>query len=210
MEWGAQNSWGGKAKTAPKEQETTHKQSHRRTVALKELSLNYQYRRAFSELQLLDSLNLEDLKDGHCYNFITGGDVDAMSYLRLILRHKKRLDHVLASTWCMNGEDIMQFRQWVENGIIGSLDIYVGEIFPSQYRIEWNMLNELYNDLQCGRLAYFKNHSKIFAGCSGDFYFGVQSSANINTNPRTENGCIIIDKGIYDFYKEYFNGIKSF
>ena len=42
------------------------------------------------------------------------------------------------------------------------------------------------------------------------FYFGIQTSANINTNPRTEQGSITIDKGIFDFYKEYFDGIKSF
>lgn len=33
---------------------------------------------------------------------------------------------------------------------------------------------------------------------------------NINTNPRTENGCITIGRDIYDFYKTYFDGIVSF
>lgn len=30
------------------------------------------------------------------------------------------------------------------------------------------------------------------------------------TNPRTENGCITISNEIYKFYKDYFDGIKSF
>ena len=42
------------------------------------------------------------------------------------------------------------------------------------------------------------------------FAFGIQMSANINTNPRTEQACITIDRGIYDFYKDYFDGINSF
>jgi len=42
------------------------------------------------------------------------------------------------------------------------------------------------------------------------FSFGIETSANINTNPRTENGCITINKEIYNFYKEYFDGIISF
>ena len=42
------------------------------------------------------------------------------------------------------------------------------------------------------------------------FAFGIQTSANINTNPRTENGCITIDRELYEFYKAYFDGIKSF
>lgn len=42
------------------------------------------------------------------------------------------------------------------------------------------------------------------------FHFAVESSANINTNPRTENGCITIGEDIYKFYREYFDGINSF
>ncbi len=61
-----------------------------------------------------------------------------------------------------------------------------------------------------GRIAVFKNHSKIYAGFGPKFAFAVESSANINTNPRTENGCITIDRGIYEFYREFFDGIKSF
>ncbi len=61
-----------------------------------------------------------------------------------------------------------------------------------------------------GRVAVFRNHAKIFAGSGDKFYFGVETSANINTNPRTENGCITIEKEIYEFYKAYFDGIVSF
>ena len=65
---------------------------------------------------------------------------------------------------------------------------------------------------EAGRVAVFLNHSKIYAGCneSEGFYFGIQTSADINTNPRTEQGSITVDRGIYDFYREYFDGIISF
>lgn len=61
-----------------------------------------------------------------------------------------------------------------------------------------------------GRVAVFRNHAKIYAGYGPKFAFGIESSANINTNPRTENGCITIGREIYEFYKEYFDGIISF
>lgn len=65
---------------------------------------------------------------------------------------------------------------------------------------------------EAGRVAVFKNHSKIYAGynAADSFYFDIQTSANINTNPRTEQGSITVDKGLFDFYKEYFDGIVSF
>ena len=164
------------------------------------------YRRAFSETNLLDLVS--EFKEGYSYNFITGGDVDALSYLKLILRHQN-LDYCLLSTWCIAMEDIFQLEEFLEKGLIKKLDCYVGEIFPNSYKNEYKKLKEIMNKFS-GKIVVFKNHSKIFAGYGEKFHFGVQSSANINTNPRTENGCITISKDIFDFYFEYYNGIKSF
>ena len=150
-----------------------------------------------------------NFKDGETYHCITGGDVDAMSYLKVIVRQQP-LKYCLFSTWCMSGEDILQLEEWLENKQIIKLDAYLGEIFPGSYKVEWKMLNELYEKYKCGRIAVFKNHSKIFAGYGDKFYFGVATSANINTNPRTENGTIVINKEIYKFYKDYFDGIVPF
>lgn len=72
------------------------------------------------------------------------------------------------------------------------------------------MLNDLFAKYNCGRIAVFKNHSKIYAGIGNKFAFGIETSANINTNPRAENGCITINAELFQFYKDYFDGIKSF
>ena len=184
--------------------------THRRTTECLGLSLKYEYRRASSEVALIDCLGMDDFRQGYSYNFITSGDVDAISYLKLIIRHQPKIKHLIASTWCMSAEDILQLRKWVEDGVIKSLDMYIGEIFPSSYRIEWGMLTKMYEELKCGRLVFFKNHSKIFAGYGEKYAFGIQLSANFNTNPRTENGCITIDDGLYRFYKAYFDDINSF
>ncbi|MCD8266478.1 MAG: hypothetical protein LUC33_04915 [Prevotellaceae bacterium] len=186
--------------------------AHRRTTACLELSQRYEYRRAFSEVSLLDAMRHVTLKDGHSYNFITAGDVDSLSYVKVVL-NQHSLDHLILSTWCMAAEDILQVREWHEAGRIRRVDMYLGEIFPGSYRVEWQMVRDFYRDHPgIGRAAIFRNHSKIYAGCNeaDGFFFGVQTSANINTNPRTENGCITVDRGIYDFYKSYFDGIVSY
>ena len=187
---------------------TAGKKTKRRQAACIELSERYLYRRAFSEVSLLDIIPKE-LKDGHSVHVITAGDVDSLSYLKCVLR-VQNLDHCLFSTWCMSAEDILQFDEWLAQGRIKRLDAYVGEIFPTSYKIEWQMLQELFDRCQCGRIAVFRNHSKIYAGVGDAFAFGIETSANINTNPRTENGCITIGREIYDFYKSYFDDIVSF
>lgn len=188
------------------------KKARRRTKACTELSQRYEYRRAFSEVKLLEAMEYVRLENGVTYNFITAGDVDSLSYLKVVL-NQHVLDYCLLSTWCMAAEDILQVQQWHEEGKIKHFDMYLDEIFPSSYKIEWAMVRTFYEQHpDVGRVAIFRNHSKIYAGCNyeDDFYFGIQTSANINTNPRTEQGCITVEKGIFDFYKEYFDGIKSF
>lgn len=188
--------------------EDTRAGSRRRSTACIELSNRYLYRRAFSETQLLDVVDF-DYKKGSSYHFITGGDVDSLSFLKTVLR-QQNLDYLLFSTWCMAAEDILQIDEWIKLGKIKKMDAYLGEIFPSTYRVEYQMMQELFERHQCGRIAVFKNHSKIYAGYGDKFHFAIESSANINTNPRTENGCITIDKGLYEFYRKFFDGINSF
>lgn len=182
------------------------KGSHRRKVACTELSTPYLYRRAFSELSLLDAT--PPLVPGHSYHFITAGDVDALSFLKLILR-QQNLSHLYISTWCIHAEDVLTIDNLMGEGRIGALDFYVGEIFPNQYRAEYAMLCEMFERRACGRLVVFKNHSKLMGGIGDAFPFVAETSANINTNPRTEQACITLDKGLYDFYREHLEQVES-
>lgn len=213
--WGLDfSSWGGAKSESDKELEAEQEAqaattSHRRKTALREMSQKYEYRRAFSEVKLLDLCGEFKFTEGHSYNFITGGDIDSLSFLKCILRQQS-LEHCIASTWCLAGEDLLQIEEWIKEGKIRHLDMYVGEIFPTSYVIEWTMLKGMYERHPgLGRYAVFRNHSKIYAGHGERFAFGIQSSANMNTNPRTEQACITIDRGLYEFYKEYFDGIIS-
>lgn len=178
----------------------------KRATVLKRRDANT-YRRAFSETQLLDLVDL-NFQDGDSYHFITGGDVDSLSYLKLILRQQD-LEYCLFSTWCMASEDIYQMEDWLKAGKVKRFDAYVGEIFPGTYQLEYKMLVPLIREYG-GRVAVFRNHAKIFAGYGDKFAFGIQTSANINTNPRTENGCITVGQEIYKFYKDYFDDVVSF
>ena len=184
------------------------KKTKRRTTECLVRTDKHLYRRAYSESKLMDAVGI-DFKEGESYHCLTGGDVDALSFLKVVLRQQD-LKYCLFSTWCMAAEDILQFEDWLIKGKIKKLDAYVGEIFPGSYSIEWNMLKRVFDEQKCGRIAVFKNHSKIFAGYGNKFHFGIETSANINTNPRTENGCITIGKEIFEFYRTYFDGIKSF
>ena len=185
--------------------------ARRRTKECETLSKDYVYRRAYSEQSLLEAMSYEPLKAGRVYWFITQGDCDAMSYLKIAM-NGRHIERVIISSWVIAAEDVLQLAQWVDEGRIDTMDIYVGDVFPGQYKVEYGMLKDLYNkhpDL--GRLVSFKNHSKIVAikNESEDFWYCACSSANINTNPRTEQGVVCLDKSLYRFYEGFFNSIEK-
>jgi len=167
------------------------------------------YRKAFSETQLLDILGVETFKNGYSYHCISGGDVDSLSFLKVILRQQK-LEYLLFSTWCMAADDVMAIGEWLENGTLKKIDAYLGEIFQRSYPMEWKKLNEIFKEYNCGTISVFRNHSKVYAGYGDKYAFAIESSANINTNPRTEQTCITIGEDIYQFYREFYSKIKSF
>lgn len=42
-----------------------------------------------------------------------------------------------------------------------------------------------------------------------DYYLAMESSANVNTNPRIEQTAVHASRDLFEFYKEFFDGIRS-
>lgn len=165
-------------------------------------------RRAKSEAHLAEIMPAE-LQMGWSYHVISGGDIDSLSFLGLLMRQTS-FDHLILSTWVLAMDDVCQLRAWMEAGKLGQVDAYVGEIFPNQYGDEFEAMRVLCSD-SGGRLAVFRNHSKVMTGLNGETGFSatIESSANLNTNPRTEQTAIHCDEDLYWFYRDFYDGIRS-
>lgn len=150
------------------------------------------------------------LTPGVTYHFITAGDIDELTFIRHMVRDQ-HVKYMLVSTWCMTKDDAKELYQWVARGDVDRVDFYVGKFFKTGYR---GCKKEMFNivELCGGRVARFNNHAKVCV-VYGDRYNAVlESSANINTNPRTEQTAITCEEGseLSDFYKSFFDGIKDF
>lgn len=69
-------------------------------------------RRFFSEKALLDTAEWY-YRQGDFYCFISGGDVDSLTFLKHVLRQQP-LKYCLCSTWCFGVEDALEIRRWEE------------------------------------------------------------------------------------------------
>ena len=178
-----------------------------KSVAVKRTKERHFERRINSELALEGELPWH-FEPGSTYHCISFGDVDSLTYLRVIVK-QQRLRYALLSTWCMAITDAEEIKQWMDAGYIERMDFYVGEIFTKQYAGVYQFIKE--NCLRNGgRIAVFRNHSKVMAGFGERFDFAIASSANVNTNPRCENTTITVNTEVARFYKDFFDGIKGF
>lgn len=166
-------------------------------------------RRANAESTLAELLPAR-ITDGESWHVASRGDIDSLSYLRHILAGVPYLDHVLMSTWCIAKNDLDEISTWLDTGRIEQFDLYAGEIFPGSYGDEYEQVLRMAAAYGC-RLVIAKNHSKVTLASlrAENYYIAIESSANVNTNPRIEQSAIHASRDLHDFYLEFFGGIKS-
>lgn len=182
-------------------------ESARRSVSMLKTMGTHAKLRLMSQVALDKTLDWH-LDDGVAYHVISYGDVDSLTYLRHIIRDQ-RVDYVLLSTWCMAMVDAEEIARWIESGKVGRIDFYVGEIFKNGYRGVRDVIEN--TALACGgRVARFRNHSKVMVVFGKNYDCVIESSANVDTNPRCEQTCITVDSSLAEFYKQWYDEIKSF
>ena len=144
------------------------------------------------------------------YHIISRGDIDSMTYLVHLLKAGGPINTLLLSTWCMAMPDVNEIDTAIDAGMIGHCHFCIGEIFPNQYPAEYEKVRQIEASGKV-RVTVARNHSKVMLGASPDrgWYFVIESSANANTNPRIEQTAIHMSKDLYDFYAEFFDGLKD-
>lgn len=164
-------------------------------------------RKAASEHALEQSLDWH-FKEGDCYHCFSFGDVDSMSYFKHVLR-QQQIKYLALSTWCMAGEDVRDMMEWHRRGMLGRVDLFMGEIFQGSYPEVYELAKQLI--AECGgRLVIFRNHSKVMAVHGEKFDCLIESSANVNTNPRSENTVLTVDRQLVADYIKLFSEITPF
>jgi hypothetical protein len=167
------------------------------------------HRRAKAEATLAQILPAQFDLDA-TYHCLSHGDIDALSYLRHAIAGYRYFDLVVISTWCIAMPDLLELRRWLDNGTIDQLELYGGEIFPSQYPDEYALATQMASAYGM-RLVISRNHSKVIlaAAHAAPAHLVMEGSANVNTNPRIEQTAISNCAGLLAFYSEFFHGLHS-
>ncbi len=156
-------------------------------------------RRVVTELQL-ENLLPWHFNRGDAYHVFSYGNIDSIAYLRAILKQQP-LEYLVCQTFYLSTSHIAQIKRWIESGLIGRLDFYIGELFKYKNIDIYLALKEVVVPTG-GRVGILRNHAKVMTGFGDRFDFVAEGSANFNVNPRSEQMCITVDEGLARFYKE--------
>jgi hypothetical protein len=165
------------------------------------------------KMRIMSEAKLDEVLDWHmepgtAYHAISFGDVDSLSYIRHIVK-QQRIRYAMVSTWCMAKCDAEEMLTWAERGDVERFDFYVGELFKNGYRGCLDILDKIC-ERTGGRVARVRNHSKLVVFIGERFSGSIESSANLDTNPRIEQTCITIDRGVAEFYKSFFDQMVDY
>lgn len=158
--------------------------------------------------QALENAMPWHFNEGDCFHCFSFGDVDSFTFLKMAMR-QQRIKYLALSTWCMAGEDVKELETWHKRHMIGRVDFFMGEIFRGSYPEVYQETKKFVK--QCGgRLVIFRNHSKVMAIKGDRFDCLIESSANVNTNPRSENTVVTVDSELVNAYIKLFSEITPF
>lgn len=181
------------------------KKKVRRTTALTELDVQDEYRRAFGVYQLCQCMMKKPVP-GKSYHIITGGAVDLIAHVQWLNLHWKHFTRLFISAWAISGADILLLEKMHDQGMFDTVEILVGDIFPSKYKMEWEKLIELQTRGIVTNVYKSTIHSKLLLMEADDgTHIVIESSANCNMNPRVEQSCVTVSDKLFDFYWVYLH-----
>ena len=166
----------------------------------------HEMRRAVSEQRLRDIIDWH-LTPGDCWHIMSAGDIDLLSAVRFVVEAQP-LEYLSISTWVLAMADAEEIAGWLAKGYVGRVDLYVGERTIEQYDSVRDIMERTLPS-HGGRMCASRNHSKVCLMFGRDFDAVLESSANVNTNPRMEQMTLTVDSELAMWYKSIYDGVES-
>lgn len=183
------------------------KTKRRRTTEITCVEEDAEARRAFGAQELIRVMKGACPKKGKSIHIISGGNVDMICHIRWILCHFPHINHLFLSAWAISAPDIMLLKRWHDHGEIDEISLLVGDVFPSNYKKEWEKLESFKNEGFLKELYHAPIHSKLMLIDAGIEKVVVEGSANCNMNPRVEQSVVTVSEHLYAFYTNYFHDL---
>ena len=146
-------------------------------------------------------------KPGECLHAICNGTFDYFVLLPIFVDLMGgKTTSFYGSTWTMNRNNALDLLAMYDNGSIGAITLLTGNYFKRREQAVYATVLE--GLLERGqRFVSFANHTKIMLLQSDENFMAIEGSANFTSNPRLENTTITNDRDVWEFHRDWMEGI---
>ncbi len=146
---------------------------------------------------------------GYYYHIVSNGKFDFFSIVPVFIKHlNNHVDLFYGSTWASNAKNVLDLMSFFDKKIIKEMTVIGGDYMKMNSRGDYGLLK---NGMEYRKQRFidFKNHCKVLLMCNhsqGD-YFTVEGSSNWTSNPRVEQYVLTNNKEVFDFHKNWIDGL---
>lgn len=159
------------------------------------------YERVLREQALLDVLR-EHPAAGESVHVVSEAKFDFWTWVPAMLRWINRTESLYCSTWTLSRTNAVELFEVWDAGKIGLAHFLTGTYFKRRETAVYSLLLDGIRR-RGGRYRAFQNHAKVtlLDNAGLGVWLVVEGSANLTSNPRTEQYVITNDRGLWEFHR---------
>ena len=147
---------------------------------------------------------MQDLpNDTECYKFLSDGGFSSICFI-LFVAERAKINNLLVSTFRVGKKEIQLLNALHEKGRLDNatfvcMNLMKEDASTAKYG-HYNILDYICKKNEWG-LQTKRNHSKVILLDTDKGKFVIETSSNLNENPKIEQFSFEKDAELYDFYK---------
>lgn len=154
---------------------------------------------------------IDDLPDEQVYKFVSFGEFSSIAFINYIA-NKTTVNVLCCTTLTLGKKHLQVLNQLYKSNKIKKIKMIVGEIAKkgntqSRYGY-WDNIIKIF-ETNKWEIAAVNNHSKILLFDTDLGKYVLETSSNLNENPKIEQFSFEKNEELYGFYLELFEEIKK-
>jgi hypothetical protein len=147
-------------------------------------------------------------RPGETLHVVSNGSFDYWNFAPLTLQLLGRPAVFYGSTWTMNRSNVLQLLSLYDAKKLTAITMFSGTYFKRREPAVYATLASGLID-RGQRFLCFENHTKIMLIGSAPDWIVMEGSANFTANPRLEQNTVTNDRQLFEFHRDWMEGLLA-
>ncbi|MEG1185703.1 MAG: hypothetical protein RSD63_08735 [Eubacterium sp.] len=160
----------------------------------------------------LEEIMPELPEDDEVFKILSNGGFSSIAFVKSVA-DKTRIDEMLATTLRVGRKHLEVIDVLYKNGAIGKVKFIIGSLMKndSERGVKYGYYDDLKKkcDENGWEISISNNHSKILLMDTKKGKFVLETSSNLNENPKMEQFSFEKSEELFNMYMNFFKGVKN-